>query len=238
MTRLVKLIYSFAVISLLFSCTTTPPDLGNVLHKGNGAEPQTLDPHKAEGVPASNILRDLYESLTEVGVDGQPVLGAASSYTLSSDGTVYTFTLRKSARWSNGDKVTAHDFEYGFKRSIDPKTGSKYSLILAAIKNAEAIIDGKKPVSSLGVKAINDYTLQITLNAPTPYFYDLLNHSTTYPVHKASVEKYGLDFTKPENLVSNGAYKLKEWVIQSHITLTRNDTYWNNQNTAIDGVVK
>ncbi|RAP32470.1 peptide ABC transporter substrate-binding protein [Candidatus Marinamargulisbacteria bacterium SCGC AG-414-C22] len=224
-------------VIIFMSCDAKDKNLGNILHKGNGAEPQTLDPHKAEGVPSSHILRDLYESLTEVGLDGNPVLGAAESYELSQDGTVYRFYLRKNAVWSNGDPVTAHDFEYGLKRSVDPATGSKYSLILAAILNAEDVINGTKPVSELGVRSIDDYTLEIELKAPTPYFFDLLNHSTTYPVHKKSVETHGTNFTKPANMVTNGAYTLKEWVIQSHIELERNPRYWNNANTAIDGVI-
>tara|TARA_A100001015_G_scaffold11208_1_gene13405 strand:+ start:4305 stop:5885 length:1581 start_codon:yes stop_codon:yes gene_type:complete len=227
---------SFCTLVLL-SCGGSPNDLGNTLHKGNGAEPQTLDPHRAEGVPASNILRDLYESLTEVGPDGEPILAAATSYSISKDGKTYIFNLRKNAIWSNGDPVTAHDFVFGLQRSVDPKTGSKYSLILNAIKNVEAIIEGRLPVEQMGVKALDDYTLKIILNAPTPYFFDLLNHSTAYPVHKASVEQYGKDFTKPANMVTNGAYKLDEWVIQSHISLVRNKHYWNNEQTAIDKVV-
>ena len=235
-TRVVYTLLSICFF-ILTACSSVPTDLGNTLHKGNGAEPQTLDPHRAEGVPASNILRDLYESLTEVGPDGEPVLAAATSYNISPDGTIYTFNLRQNATWSNGDPVTAHDFVYGLQRSVDPKTGSKYSIILASIKHVKDIIQGNLSVEKMGVQAIDDYTLQITLNAPTPYFFDLLNHSTAYPVHKASVEQFGKDFTKPENMVTNGAYKIDEWVIQSHISLVRNEQYWNNKNTSIDKVV-
>ncbi len=227
----------FVLSFFLFSCSREPIDLGNTLHKGNGAEPQTLDPHRAEGVPASNILRDLYEGLTEVNSNGQPILAAATHYTLSKDQKTYTFHLRQTATWSNGDPVTADDFVYGFQRSVDPNTGSKYSLTLAPIKHVTAIIEGQAPVESIGVKAIDRYTLEITLENPTPYFLDLLTHSTAYPVHKSSIDQHGTDFTKPGNLVSNGAYQLDEWVIQSHITLSRNPLYWNNNETAIDKVV-
>ena len=111
-----------------------------ILRRGNGSEVQTLDPHKAEGVPASNILRDLYEGLTIESPDGKVIPGAAESWEISDDGKVYTFHIRKNARWSNGDPVTAGDFVYGLRRSVDPATGSQYSQILAPILNAEDII--------------------------------------------------------------------------------------------------
>jgi len=208
-----------------------------VLRRGNGSEVQTLDPHKAEGVPASNILRDLYEGLTIEKPDGTVIPGAAESWEISDDGKVYTFKIRKNARWSNGDPVTAGDFVYGLRRSVDPATGSQYSQILAPILNAEAIIAGKKPVDSLGVEAIDDSTLKITLKAATPYLLGLLNHSTTYPVHKGSVEKNGDKFSRPGKLVGNGAYVLKEWVVQSQVVLVRNPMYWDNDNTIIEKVI-
>jgi len=156
-----------------------------ILHKGNGAEVQTLDPHKAEGVPSSNVLRDLYEGLTSEAPTGEVIPGAAESWTISDDGLVYNFKIRENAKWSNGDPVTAADFEYGLKRSINPATLSKYAYILAPIKNAEAISAGElKDIDALGVKAIDAYNLEITLKAATPYFLGLLNHSSTSPVHK------------------------------------------------------
>ncbi|MBT8142947.1 MAG: peptide ABC transporter substrate-binding protein [Gammaproteobacteria bacterium] len=207
-----------------------------VLHKGNGAEVQTLDPHKAEGVPSSNVLRDLYEGLTSEAPTGEVIPGAAESWTLSDDGLVYTFKIRENAKWSNGDPLTAADFEYGIKRSIDPATLSKYAYILAPIKNAEAISSGNEVVANLGVKAIDEVTLEIQLKAPTPYFLGLLNHSSTYPVHKASVEEYGDQFSRPGKMVSNGAYYLVDWVPQSHMILDRNTHYWDNADTIINRV--
>ncbi|HEC07005.1 MAG TPA: peptide ABC transporter substrate-binding protein [Thiolapillus brandeum] len=207
-----------------------------VLHRGNGAEVQTLDPHKAEGVPSSNILRDLYEGLTIEAPDGKVIPGTAESWEISDDGKTYVFHIRKNAKWSNGDPVTAHDFVYGLRRSVDPATASKYSQILAPILNAEDVIAGKQPVENLGVKALDDYTLEIRLKASTPYFLGLLNHSSTYPVHRASVEAYGGQFSRPGKMVSNGAYVLKEWVVQSHIKLERNPNYWDNDDTIIDTV--
>ena len=207
-----------------------------VLRRGNGAEVQTLDPHKAEGVPASNVLRDLYEGLVIEAPDGRLIPGAADHWSISDDGLVYRFHIRESARWSNGDPVTAADFVYGLRRSADPATGSKYAQILAPIENARAVIAGRKPVSALGVKALSDHELEIRLAAPTPYFLGLLTHSSTYPVHRPSVERWGERFSRPGKLVSNGAYQLAEWVVQSHIKLVRNPHYWNDAHTAIDTV--
>ena len=207
-----------------------------ILHKGNGAEPQTLDPHRAEGVPSSHILRDLYEGLTSSAPNGDLIPGAATHWDISDDGTVYTFHLRPKARWSNGDPVTAEDFVYGLRRSVDPATLSKYSQILSSIRNAEAIIAGDKPPESLGVQALGPHTLQITLKAPTPYLLGLLNHSSAYPAHRASVEEHGERFSRPGNLVSNGAYMLHAQVLQSHVHLKKNPHYWEADDVVIEEV--
>ncbi len=207
-----------------------------VFRKGNGAEPQTLDPHRAEGVPSSNIQRDLFEGLTSEAPNGKIIPGAAERWDISDDLRVYTFYLRPDARWSNGDPVTAHDFEYSLKRSVDPATLSRYSAILYPIENAEAVANGKKSPQALGVTALDDLTLEIRLNAPTPYFLGLLTHSTTLPVHQASVEKYGSKFSRAGNLVNNGAYTLDAWVVQSHIKLVRNPMYWDNARTTVEEV--
>lgn len=208
-----------------------------VLHKGNGAEPQTLDPHKVEGVPGSNVLRDLFEGLVSEAPDGSLIAGAAASWDVSDDWLVYRFQLRPDARWSNGDPVMAADFEYGLKRSVDPATLSRYSSILEPIENAAAVIDGTLDPAELGVTAVDEHTLEIRLDAPTPYFLGLLTHSTTYPVHRASVESLGPRFARAGNLVGNGAYRLEAWVVQSHMELVRNPFYWDDENTTIDRVL-
>ncbi|MEO8225576.1 MAG: peptide ABC transporter substrate-binding protein, partial [Gammaproteobacteria bacterium] len=207
-----------------------------VLHAANGAEPETLDPHRAEGVTSSNVLRDIFEGLVDEAADGKLIPGAAESWTVSDDGRVYTFKLRPNGRWSNGDPVTAEDFVYGLRRSADPKTLSVYSAILKPIDNAEAVINGTLPPDSLGVRALDARTVEIRLNSPTPYMLGLLTHSSTYPAHRASVEKYGERFTRPGNLVGNGAYTLDRWAVQSHIHLVRNKYFWDNANTKLDEV--
>lgn len=207
-----------------------------MFRKGNGPEVETLDPHKAEGVSAANVLRDLYEGLIAEKPDGSLTGGAAESWTLSDDRKVYTFKLRDNAKWSNGDPVTADDFVTGLRRSADPVTGSNYSQILAPIENAEAVIEGKLPPSQLAVATLDPHTLQIKLKGPTPYFLGLLVHASTFPVHSASLAKYGAAFAQPGNLVTNGAYRLVQRVVQSHILLERNPYYWDNANTTIDQV--
>ena len=207
-----------------------------ILHRGNGSEPQSLDPHKSEGVPSSNIQRDLYEGLISESASGELVPGVAKSWSISKDGLRYIFELRREAKWSNGDPVTAADFVYSWRRIVNPKTGSFYAQTLAPILNTEAIIQGKKSVSTLGVKAIKSHTLEVNLKGPTPYFLGLLTHSSTYPVHKKSVERYGDKFARVGNLIGNGAFVLTEWAVQSHILLTRNPLYWDNAKTRLEQV--
>ena len=210
----------------------------NTLQRGNGAEPETLDVHKSSGVPAANIQRDLFEGLVAEAADGSHVPGVAESWTLSDDGKVYTFRLRKNAKWSNGDAVTAHDFVFALQRGVDPAVGSSYAFILWPIANGEDITKGKvKELDRLGVEAVGAHTLKVTLKAPTPYFIGLLTHMHAYPVHRKTIERHGGKWTRAGNLVSNGAYRLAEWVPQSHIRLERNPHYWNAANVRIDAVV-
>ncbi|HVT36736.1 MAG TPA: peptide ABC transporter substrate-binding protein, partial [Nevskiaceae bacterium] len=208
-----------------------------VLRAGNGTEPATLDPHKAEGVSDANILRDLYEGLTSISPRGEVIPGAAQGWEVSADGRDYVFHLRPDARWSNGDELTAEDFVAGLRRSADPQTGSSYSEILAPIEHATEVTRGQLPPAQLAVDAVDEHTLHIRLKAPTPYFLGLLSHSTTYPVHRPTLAKYGAAFARPGRLVSNGAYQLSDWVVQSQVTLTRNPHYWDNAHTQIDRVI-
>lgn len=208
-----------------------------VLVKGNGSEPATLDPQKVEGVPESNILRDLFEGLVNSGPKGEVLPGVAESWE-TKDNKHYVFHLRKDAKWSNGDPVTAHDFVYAFQRAVDPKTASPYSwyLEMPTIVNASEIIAGKKPAGSLGVKASDDHTFEVQLEKAIPYFVSMLSHTTTYPVPKKAIEQFGDKWTQPGNMVSNGAYVLKTWVVNERIALERNPQYWNDGKTVINQV--
>jgi len=208
-----------------------------VLNRDNGEEPQTLDPHLAEGLPSAHILRDLFEGLTSESPEGRIIPGAAIRWNISRDGKTYTFYLRRDAHWSNGDPVTSEDFVYSLRRSADPATASKYAAVLLPIENAAEVLNGDLPPSELGVSAMDEFTLQIRMKGPTPYFLALLNHPSTYPVHRASLEAHGSAFSRPGNLVSNGAYVLGDWVIRSRIELNKNENYWGAENVIIDRVV-
>ncbi len=206
------------------------------LHWGNGAEPQTLDPHTGSGVPGSNIQRELYEGLVNEAPNGDLIPGAAESWEVSEDGLIYTFRLRANGRWSNGDTVTAEDFVFSLRRSLDPATLSRYTFILNPILNAREIAAGQRPLMDLGARALDDQTLEIELKSPTPYFLGLLTHSSSFPVYRASVEAYGGQHTRPGNMVSNGAFMLDDWVVQSNVQVVRNPYYWDNDNTILERV--
>jgi len=197
----------------------------------------SIDPQLVEGVESSVVVRDLFEGLLNQDELGNNIPGVAKSFDLSADKKTYTFHLRES-KWSNGDPVTAHDFVYSWRRAVDPKTASPYSwyMEMMAIKNGAAVIkDGMDP-KELGVKAIDDHTFQVTLEAPLPYFPSMTTHTTTFPSHKASVEKFGKDWTRPENIVGNGAYILTDWTLKEKNVRERNTQYWDNANTILDKV--
>lgn len=207
------------------------------LVRNNGAEVQSLDPHKIEGVPESNVNRDLFEGLLVTDVDGHPAPGVAEKWE-NKDFKVWTFHLRKDAKWSDGTPVTAEDFVYSWQRLANPNTASPYASYLqyGHIANIDDIIAGKKPVTDLGVKAIDANTFEVTLSEPVPYFYKLLVHPSVSPVPKSAVEKFGEKWTQPANIVTNGAYKLKDWVVNERMVLERNPQYWDNAKTVINQV--
>lgn len=203
----------------------------------NGAEPESLDPHKVSGVPESNALRQMFVGLTTTDNDGNTAPGMAESWE-SADNKVWTFKLRD-AKWSNGDPVTAEDFVYSMRRVTDPATASPYASYLADVKvaNAAEILEGKAKPETLGVKAVDPKTLEITLTEPVPYLPDVLIHTSVKPVHPATVEKFGEKWTSPANIVVNGPYKLAAWDVNSQITLERNSTYYDDANTTINRAV-
>ncbi|MEO1292840.1 MAG: peptide ABC transporter substrate-binding protein, partial [Pseudomonadota bacterium] len=204
--------------------------------RGSDGDPETLDQHKTSTVTEANLLRDLYEGLVVYDANAEVIPGVAESWEISEDGLTYTFTLRDDAVWSNGDPVTAGDFVYSFKRIQDPATAAKYASILYPIKNAEAINQGEAEVDTLGVAAVDDKTLEITLEAPTPFFVELLQHQTGLPVHPASVEEHGTDFVQPGNMISNGAYTLESNTPNDKIVLVKNEAFREADQVAIDTV--
>ncbi|MCB8821192.1 peptide ABC transporter substrate-binding protein [Microvirga rosea] len=208
-----------------------------VYNRANSGEPETLDTHKTSTVQESHILRDMLEGLVTYSAEGKAIPGQAAKWEVGDDGKTYRFTLRDGLKWSNGDPVKAADFVYSYRRIMNPETGAKYANILYPILNAEKINKGQAKIEELGVKAIDDKTLEIRLEQPTPYFIELLTHQTSLPVHQASVEKFGKDFVKPGNMVTNGAYKLAEFVPNSHIKLVKNENYYDAKNVKIDTVM-
>ncbi|MNG97210.1 Periplasmic oligopeptide-binding protein precursor [compost metagenome] len=201
----------------------------------NGSEVASLDPHKVEGTPESNIILNLLEGLVSTDANGHLAPAVAESWE-NTDYQTWTFHLRPGAVWSDGSPVTAQDFVYSWQRLADPKTGSPYASYLqyARIENIDAILAGKKPPESLGVSAIDDKTLKVTLSEPVPYFVSMLSHTSMKPVKQAVVEKFGDKWTLPQNYVGNGAYRLSEWVVNERIVLERNPSYWNNSKTVIE----
>jgi oligopeptide transport system substrate-binding protein len=208
-----------------------------VLHLGNGAEPNSLDPHRAEGVSAGNIVRDLYEGLTGISPQGAVVPAAASHWTISDDACTYTFTLRENLRWSDGSPLLAQDFVAGLQRSVAPATGNGYAQMLSPIEHAEAVQQGQLLAGALGVHAPDARTVVIHLRHPTPYLLGLLAHPSAFPLHQPSLAQWGKGFARPGRMVSNGAYVLDEWIVQSQIILRRNPHYWNNPQTVLEQVI-
>lgn len=207
-----------------------------VWNRGNSADPETLDPHKTSTVYEAHILRDIFEGLVMQDATADLIPGAAESWTVSDDGAVYTFKLRADGKWSNGDPVVADDFVYAFRRLENPETAAEYASMLYVVKNGEAVNKGEMKPEEIGVRAVDARTLEVTLKAPTPYFLEMLTHQATYPVHKASLEKFGADWLKPGNLVSNGAFTLAEFVPNDHIRLLKNPQFHAAAEVKLDAV--
>lgn len=204
--------------------------------RGNDGNPETLDQHKTSTVAEANILRDLYEGLVVYNTKAEVMPGVAESWEISDDGTVYTFHLRDDAKWSNGDPVTAGDFVFSFQRIMTPDTGAKYANILYPIAGAEAVNKGEATPDTMGVEAVDDHTLVITLAQATPYFLELLTHQTGLPLHPASVDEFGTDFVQPGNMVSNGAFTLQSNTLNDKIALVKNPNFHDAANVALDEV--
>jgi oligopeptide transport system substrate-binding protein len=219
-------------------------DRTQTLLYGSAAEPADLDPQVIVAFTDSQTVYALFEGLTKLdGATSKPVPAAAERWDVSPNGLVYTFHLRPSARWSNGDPVTAEDFAYSFQRILTPAFGALYSYMLWPIRNAEAFNSGKVTDFSLvGVKALDPLTLQVTLDKPTPYLPALASHTTWLPVHKAVIEKFGrmdekgTKWTRPGNLVGNGAFTLAEWVPDSRIAVVKNPLYWDAAHTRLNRI--
>ncbi|WP_217909522.1 peptide ABC transporter substrate-binding protein [Desulfosediminicola flagellatus] len=223
MSGLRNVFYATCVFALMTAGTAYA---GGTLRVAAMGEPASLDPHKVSGTWENYIVGDMFLGLTTEDPKAEAVPGVAESWTISEDLTTYTFKLRKST-WSDGTPLTANDFVFSLQRILLPETAAEYASLLYVIDGAEAVNSGKAEASSLGVKALDDYTLEIKLVGPAPYFLDLLTHYTAYPVPKHVIDKVGKDWTKPENMVVNGPFKLVEWLPNTHVKLTKNDNYYD-----------
>ena len=207
-----------------------------VLNRGNGPEPESLDPQRARTDSELYILRDLYEGLTALDAEARPIAGAAAAWSVSDDGRVYTFTLREGLRWSTGEPVVGEDFAFALRRLVDPQTASPYAAVVDVIENAADITAGRAAPDSLGVTAPDAGTVVIRLRSPAPYLPGVLSHPSTFPVHRASLAEYGREFSRPGKSVSNGAFVLEDWVVGSHVSAHRNRYYWGNAENHIDRI--
>ena len=206
------------------------------LIRSNGAEPETLDPALAESVGANQITRDLFEGLTATTTSGQTVPGVAASWKQTNP-TTWVFTLRKDAKFSNGEPITAEDFVYGWRRYLDPKTASPYATTLAPfILNGMEVAEGKMPLTDLGVKALSKDQLEVKTPFPVAFLLDLLSNTQFAPINKAVIDKFGKDWTKPGNMVGNGAYVMKEWRVNSAVVLEKNPQYWDAKSVQLNKV--
>ena len=227
---------SFAVIAALtFSSCSKKEDAdgARILHIGNIGEPFTLDPHQATGTWENRIISDMFIGLTTSDAAGAVIPGMASEWSTSADGLVWTFKLRD-AKWSDGKPVTADDFVFGFQRLFTVKPPAKYASLLFLIKNSESLYGGKVAPDQLGVKAIDAKTLEITLNNPAPYLPGLLVHYTAFPIPKHVVERVGDQWIKPENIVTNGAFKLTEWAPNDYVHVEKSTSFYDAANVCLN----
>jgi oligopeptide transport system substrate-binding protein len=203
---------------------------------GNGAEPSTLDPALATGTWEQQIIDDLMVGLVQNDAKGDPIPGIARSWETSPDGLTWTFHLRD-AQWSDGRPVTAADFVFGMQREEDPKVASEYASLLYFIKGAEAVNNGKAPLSALGVHAVDDHTLRIDLLHPAPYLLQLAKHTAMMPAPRQAVAKWGDNWAQPGHYVSDGPYVLRDWTLNDHITLFKNPRFYDAGSVCLDQVV-
>ncbi|PHM39986.1 periplasmic murein peptide-binding protein precursor [Xenorhabdus mauleonii] len=234
-------------ISIMLGCVTAsyaavvPPGTQlaekQEIVRNNGAEPASLDVDKVEGNVALNIIYDFFDTLVSIDNKGNVVPRLAESWE-TKDKKTWIFHLRKGIKWSDGTPITAHDVVFSWRRLTDPKTLSPYGsyFVNASVVNAKEILAGKKKAEELGVKALDNSTLEVTLEKPVGYFLQMLAFAITSPISEKVVEKYGVKWTQPEFFVSSGAFKLSQWQVNEKIVGIRNPDYWDNKNTVINKV--
>ncbi|AXO94160.1 peptide ABC transporter substrate-binding protein [Bacillus anthracis] len=208
-----------------------------VLNRTENQEIPTMDTSKSTDTLGAQILGNTMEGLYRLDKDNKPIPAAAESSTKSEDGKKYTFKLRKDAKWSNGDPVTAKDFVYGWQRLLDKNTAAEYAFIAFYIKNAEAINKGEKPLTDLGAKAVDDYTLEVELEKPVPYFLNLLAFPSYYPLNEKYVKEKGDKFgLEADTTLYNGPFVMASWKHEQGWQLKKNDKYWDNKTVKLEEI--
>ena len=209
---------SLCALLLLVACGRAAPP-ADILRRGNGPEPDSLDPALARTDSAATILRDIYEGLARLDAAAKPVPAAASGWSVSPDGRVYTIRLREGLRWSNGEPLTADDFVKSWRRLVEPATGSQYAEVLAPVLNAQEVVEGRLPSSALGIEAVDAHTLIVHLKAATAYFPALMAHWSTFPTYRGQAP------AAPGQTVTNGAYTPVSWTVGTQVVARRNPAY-------------
>jgi len=217
--------------------TTVPRHGPDEIWTNNGSEPEWIDPNKSSGSAGGVVIRNIFAALTQLHPKTLEVMpDVAKGWTISDDGKTYIFHLRRSV-WSDGSPLTAHDFVYSWRRLLDPKTASKYASFLHVLKNGEAFSKGTVDATAVGIKALDALTLEVQLVNPLPFFLDMVSFYVTMPVPRHAIEALsaaGKDpelWTRPEYIVSNGAYLLKKWRFRQYMIFEKNDLYWDAKKT-------
>lgn len=246
-------LYCFLLASLILTACGGGSNLSRVeqgtidgvLHYGNGTNIQTTDPHIATGLPEHHVISSIFEGLTTKNpYTLEPEPGVAERWDISDDGLTYTFYLRENALWSNGDLITAEDFRWSWERALTPELAAQNSYMLYPILNAEAFNTGEiSDFNQVGIKVISDLVLEVQLRAPTPFFLQLLDHYITFPVHRETVESFGLytdnlsRWSREGNIVSNGPFELTEWQVNSHVRVEKRENYWDADTVKLNAIV-
>lgn len=211
-------------------------DSGQIIRYNVGTEPETMDPALATGIPESTIMLQIWEGLTRLDKDDLPQAAIAKSWDVTEDGIEYVFHLRES-KWSNGDPLTAHDFEFAWKRILNPELAADYAYMMYPIKNAEAYNTGKATADQVGVVALDDHTLKVTLEAPTPYFLSLTAFKTYYPLHQPTVKANDAGWAlKVDTIIGNGPFKIVRWA-EGKMEFEPNQLYWDRAAVKLDKLV-
>lgn len=223
---------AIATALLLGSCSPAAPRADLVFIQS--AEPETIDPALVTDQVSMRISEALFEGLCRYDDNGQPQPGVAERWEVSADKKHYVFHLRDNAVWSNGEHVTAQDFVYSWRRALDPVLGADYASQLYLVKNAKAYNEGTiTDAAQIAVRAVDDRTLDVELENPTPYFIDMCAFLTLAPVHRKTVEQHGTAWIKPQNIVTNGAYRIADWRLDDHILLKKSPSYWDASNVRL-----